>query len=1141
MTRPDATQLLDTIAGEPSLALGAADELLLKALCEIDVNVTQLTLPSMGLGLHLLDVARRPDFVELLAVHELTVVPTFDGMRALELTRAHVDMGRAAVAVIPNELLGTTATSWPAMIGVPLDVRGSAMTVIAVDDPHVCPGIDPRALAATLDFPTIEAADVDDLRRALEESLRISRSVRRPTVLIVHESIFRTFDTVALRSNRMSLTGIPEGPRRRPRVSRTESDDVKRLARRIELNTATAIPNPGERVRTGFVVVGPAAPSLNHLVQILQLVGRVPIVHMRVINPMDDVLLGRLLLRCEDVIVLEPRPGSVESQLLLIAERMRRRNERPATIWGRVLPPADEENEPYVVSGDELLHPSVLARRITHLLHAIRPSVQIQRKLHDVTLTPPRPPRMRTAKTLRTKVQRLVDEAEAWINEPEVREERELEPTTVAVDGRIPLDATGRIVLSETWMHDRFLRRGVAAVRQLSSRREPAILIVLVTDAAERQNLERFARGIIPGEFVARSTIISVSLAVRNEVRDALRTAVASGGLTIMLVAGGMDDPATVSESMREVDALGFEARQRFTVPADFACHPAWTPIEQVAVDRRSIDDPIPAGISVDKLGDRVGPRVRLRIRALVEHVDVFREHPPASNLRRRGERLVVPSPVHGHLAVWRAHVAGVRGDGPGVAAALLARAGRVMGYLVRGWYDPTPVRRGVHAWTQLMFTQPRTERHAILPAITLPFGEANLLLGHDPASTRDALSPDGALHIAAHDMTCAAIDVPERDDERHDADRRERLMPLIEKTIAPEHLAVADASKVCRTWFHTDRVLDVVLLGAAYQRGWIPVTIDAMETAIAQMESLGFGEIASAFHLGRRLVALPDSVTRSTGSRDEPVTRFARRLALGLQLVSWGGDQTVGDFRRLVDRGLTGMPGLAETDAGRAAQRQFVLALYGAVMWGGVRYAEQYADRLIRLYHADRGDRGRTLTRYAVRPLADAVLIADPIFVTTMMTSPAYRGRLRRELNIRRSRGDRLVRHIVTRLELVAFGHRFRSHARITESIARVIARMRRIVPMRWRGTRRDREQRRILEEFIDRTVHLSASRYEELATAMKALHDLAVEGRIRRLSLKELRSITAAGVGEEQDAAIGRDEAAVDARTTVPPSDDG
>ena len=54
----------------------------------------------------------------------------------------------------------------------------------------------------------------------------------------------------------------------------------------------------------------------------------------------DEVALARLVTRCEQVIVIEPRPGVVEAKVLAVAEHLRQQGRRPGLIWGRTTPPA---------------------------------------------------------------------------------------------------------------------------------------------------------------------------------------------------------------------------------------------------------------------------------------------------------------------------------------------------------------------------------------------------------------------------------------------------------------------------------------------------------------------------------------------------------------------------------------------------------------------------------------------------------------------------------------------------------------------------------------------------------------------------------------------------------------------------------
>jgi Pyruvate/2-oxoacid:ferredoxin oxidoreductase gamma subunit len=64
----------------------------------------------------------------------------------------------------------------------------------------------------------------------------------------------------------------------------------------------------------------------------------------------------------------------------------------------------------------------------------------------------------------------------------------------------------------------------------------------------------------------------------------------------------------------------------------------------------------------------------------------------------------------------------------------------------------------------------------------------------------------------------------------------------------------LADISGTAQREFLTDRVADLVVLGAAFQRGFIPVSVESLEAAMRRLETRGFGRSLEAFDFGRRL-----------------------------------------------------------------------------------------------------------------------------------------------------------------------------------------------------------------------------------------------------------------------------------------------
>lgn len=215
----------------------------------------------------------------------------------------------------------------------------------------------------------------------------------------------------------------------------------------------------------------------------------------------------------------------------------------------------------------------------------------------------------------------------------------------------------------------------------------------------------------------------------------------------------------------------------------------------------------------------------------------------------------------------------------------------------------------------------------------------------------------------------------------------------------------------------------------------------------------------------------------------------------------------------------LEQMPGLAETDAGRQARRDFVMACHHCAIWGGLDYAETYADLVTRLYQNDRGDTGRALTRHAVLPLAEAMLIRDPLYVAGLAASAEHRRRIRQRLHAKRARGDEIERRYLTRFDLLAFSRRVRIDLRTSDWPARLATVAYRLTPWRFRGGQRERQLRDYLMEFIRRAIVEAPGDYARWSDAMQRLHDQAVEDRLRGMALAEVRMLV--GLSEPSSSA--------------------
>ncbi|HAW95073.1 MAG TPA: hypothetical protein DCX60_02250, partial [Phycisphaerales bacterium] len=138
------------------------------------------------------------------------------------------------------------------------------------------------------------------------------------------------------------------------------------------------------------------------------------------------------------------------------------------------------------------------------------------------------------------------------------------------------------------------------------------------------------------------------------------------------------------------------------------------------------------------------------------------------------------------------------------------------------------------------------------------------------------------------------------------------------------------------RNTFLTERLIDVVLLGIAYQRGLIPVSLEAIERSIGREQRGDFGRLLTAFRHGRTLSeGLPGLTQAQTELVDQEF--MIRRLVRSVRLDSAGRRGRTRKFETLLRESLQKMPGLQESGRGRASAIDFCVALRHAVFWRGL------------------------------------------------------------------------------------------------------------------------------------------------------------------------------------------------------------
>ena len=1106
----------------------SAAEAILKASLECLPSVRRVIYVASQATSDLDRITADPETAELLRMHHLQVDRVADAGRAMLLAAWAARQGQHVITVL-------TGPTVPAALDLieagsrPLP-EGAALGLIVEDLGLNQAAIDIRGRLSRRRIPVLEAQDVPHLRDAVENVLRISRSDQGTGAVVVDRSILRCSETLQMRPNRgEEEADDPMRHRRRRRPRWTETGGPLRMARRLELNSWRSMPSPGEAVPWGFITVGPADRTLQHLSAMLGISERVPVLQLGVLHPLDEAAVGRILRRCRNVIVLEPRPGTIENEIRRVAERIRIEGESPAITWGHVLPP-DEDGQEYSLEGREALHPSSLMRRLLHVLRDLAASHVLHSDLQPEPPSLPVPVVMDRYgaaghhEALRRLVQALPEIMESEEDDEPVRDEDQdvapppEEVIRLYIDGEAIGPQEGRPVFIETFAGPAFLRNGAAAIRQAAESKDTWILLAAQPHGPGRADLERLAQAAVPTDLAEQVQIRRGTLAETSRLRRMLREAVRESGVIVIIVDDGPPtrfDVVSIEAELADVDRLGFQPMQRIVWPADRACvirqPPMLAELEVEAVRHAAA---LETRSSRESIPWRWPPRLGARVRLLVEQVEVNRSRPPVRERSRDAKGLPVPTPLHGDSSSWTVHIAGFRGPAPGLVARVLMLAGGRMGYHVQLRMVPAPIGAGRRAWAQVTFSRPRTEREAAGTSTVIPWGEADLLLGVDRVESLLAVSPDELLRVASRGRTRGVVNIGLFEDQQDREVASQRVGEIADhfrQLLHPDGQVIEDFSDLGRWRFHNERLSDLVQLGTAFQMGAVPLSGDAVEAAIQELEAAGYARSLEAFQLGRAFAVNPTALTRpGEDPNAETTDRFVRRQkSPPLGRKGFGSREWTARFGRLTQRVFYDVPDLARTEEGLEAFRDFAVAIRRCITWGGFDYAERFADAVVRLYRADRADRGHALTRKAILPLAEACLVRDSIYLASMAISSEHRRQTRQRLNVHRARGDSVETRYLTRLELTIVRWRLRLDLRTSDWMVRALSVARRILPSGWRGTRQDRQVRRLVHEILLRAGTGAEEDYDRWLETLGELHDMALDGRLRRANPDRLREL--------------------------------
>jgi indolepyruvate ferredoxin oxidoreductase len=442
------------------------------------------------------------------------------------------------------------------------------------------------------------------------------------------------------------------------------------------------------------------------------------------------------------------------------------------------------------------------------------------------------------------------------------------------------------------------------------------------------------------------------------------------------------------------------------------------------------------------------------------ERVAIKRKRPPKSKVPEL-DLGNIPEPQKRPMGQqWNCCLVGVGGMGIGLATSIVVRAGHKEGHKVTFLDKKGLAIRNGGVVSQVIYAADKAPATGIIP-----YGKADLLLGVDILEATRCLDPRGRMRIASADRTAAVINTDKvrtirglMGQEDFDTDKLEKV--IRQYTRGSDYMA-RNISRICEKYLGSKLYANIMMLGFAFQKGHIPVSMHSMAWAIKDTIRTDFRKNLYAFNMGRKLVEKPDLFLGASPRSDwravlEEKCRYAMRRHRSQKICD--------ELRELAATTIDAMAAVDDE-----LKRAVVVRIYDCLRWGGVGYARRYADRVLLVYrketgadeqtprHGDaetrreedaktrrQGDREtgsgedtqarRTTspvsisaspglsvsvsscpaTRAVIYNLAKAMLIKDAVFLAELSTSPEKYARDREKYNINHANGDRLrYRHM--------------------------------------------------------------------------------------------------------------------------------
>lgn len=827
-------------------------------------------------------------------------------------------------------------------------------------------------------------------------------------------------------------------------------------ARSLGINRMSNLPGEGHKAPLGFISSGMSYSYLEHSLHETGAADKVPLLKMGITYPIDPSVIEAFARQVENIVVIEERRGFMEEQIAQIIMRHNQRNGSTVKVYGKEFPgglpgvPSTLGLNPSILTSliGPLLKafiPQGLSTLDIETIDGELGLIDFTSK-YDVDIVS-RTPTFCPGCPHRDSASVLMDVKRDFMDENYMRKHHRSEITDLVFHGDTGCYTMLMFEPTKDLMHNysgmglgggtgagidpfitnkqvvfmgdsTFFHSGQIAITNAIKNRQDITFIILDNKTTAMtghqptpsvdydilgretfaQDIEKVVQGMVE---TGTNIVFRTNPAYRESYREMLEETILKNGVKVVIAdkeCGITFHRRRNREERNEIKNKGFLEQKTFINISTDVCENCLECTKSTGCPGLTfVDSDYGRKVQTD-LSWCVSDTActKLHVCPSFEEITIFRKQAPSNPLDSLDlENLPLPRKEE-FTHSWRMFMAGVGGMGIATSTAMLVRAGHREGYQVMfAEKNGLAIRNGgVHSLiTFLKSGKNHTSQVS-------SYGKADALLGIDILEATRSLSPKGHVRIASPDYTSAVINTEKTPTimtllGREDFDIKE-LESTIRRYTKPSNYFGFNLSQIAEKYFGTKLYVNILMLGVAYQKGLLPVSVESIEWAIRESTGPAAQTNLKAFALGRKIVTDPQffGIKVSARSYKEIVEEKAAILSRKNQSLAEA-------YRQLVEKTVDKIK-IDNEGHGRLAIR-----LYDCIQFQNLAYAEKYVAILTQVHQKDASSENFLATKAVINNLAKVMCIKDEFYVSHLLTSDEKLRRDRERYGVDLKKGD--------------------------------------------------------------------------------------------------------------------------------------